>query len=98
VQVLDLGCGKGRNLYFSHLPITPKDSLIGCDIGPLDGAARKFPERMFIQARGEALPFRDAHFDSVVCLLALPYMHIPRAFAEARQTFLERSSLALYSQ
>ena len=36
----------------------------------------------FINARGEALPFRDASFDLIICRVALPYMHLFRTVSE----------------
>lgn len=83
MKVLDLGCGQGKRL--DHVGISCADEVIGADLIPLSTAQHRYPERRFVQARGEALPFRDSTFDAVVCLLALPYMDIPLALSEVRR-------------
>jgi ubiquinone/menaquinone biosynthesis C-methylase UbiE len=39
-------------------------------------------------ARGESLPLADGSIDGVLCWLALPYMHIPRALAEIHRVLV----------
>jgi ubiquinone/menaquinone biosynthesis C-methylase UbiE len=61
-RVLDLGSGTGRNL-----PLLPPGS-VGVDPArdSLRRARRRAPRARLVQARAEALPFRDAAFDTAV--------------------------------
>jgi ubiquinone/menaquinone biosynthesis C-methylase UbiE len=61
-RVLDIGCGTGRNL-----PLLPRGT-VGVDPAgdPLRRARRRAPGARLVQARAEALPFRDGIFDTVV--------------------------------
>jgi ubiquinone/menaquinone biosynthesis C-methylase UbiE len=85
VHVLDLGCGTGTSL--AHLGVLPTDKVVGVDVRAeaLAVGRRRFPERTFCCARGEALPMPDASFDRVVAKLALPYMDIPRVLVEVHR-------------
>jgi SAM-dependent methyltransferase len=46
-----------------------------------------------VQARAEVLPFADASFERVVCLLAMPYMNIPAAVREIHRILVDGGSL-----
>jgi ubiquinone/menaquinone biosynthesis C-methylase UbiE len=83
MRVLDLGCGFGTEL--TSFGVSPADVVFGIDraFEPLQSAAKSFPSRRFVQAQGEALPFRDQAFQRVTSRLALPYMNIPAALGEA---------------
>ena len=64
-RTLDLGCGTGRNL-----PLYPDDRrVVGIDPEwrSLRRARERAPGAPLVQARAEALPFRPATFDTVVC-------------------------------
>ncbi|MFI5184023.1 MAG: class I SAM-dependent methyltransferase [Vicinamibacteria bacterium] len=63
-QVLDLGCGTGRNLPLFRSGVR----VIALDPCPqaLRKARRRAPGIPLVRARAEALPFRDGSFDSVV--------------------------------
>jgi len=80
--VLDLGCGRGRNIVITSL--ATGDEVIGVDIAldRLQAAAKRHTSRSFIQADAEQLPFGDEAFRCIVCQVAMPYMNIPVALAE----------------
>jgi ubiquinone/menaquinone biosynthesis C-methylase UbiE len=85
---LDLGCGAGTPLV--RLGVSAADEVVGVDINEsaLATARERFPSRRFQLASAESLPFRDASFDRVVSSVALPYMNIPKALAEARRVLV----------
>ena len=74
---LDLGCGTGRNL-----PLLPEGAR-GVGVDPcgesLDRARRRSPAAFLVQARAEALPFKDGCFDTVACGLVLCSVSDPPA-------------------
>lgn len=63
-HVLDVGCGTGRNLPMYGGGI----AAVGLDprLQLLDAARRRAPAAQLVAASAEALPFRDATFDTVV--------------------------------
>jgi ubiquinone/menaquinone biosynthesis C-methylase UbiE len=68
-RTLDLGCGTGRNL-----PLLPPGArAVGVDpcAQSLARARRRSPAALLVQARAEALPFRDGAFDTVASGLVL---------------------------
>ncbi len=78
-RTLDLGCGTGRNL-----PLFPEAArAVGVDPCPqtLAKARRRSPGALLVQARAEALPFRDGAFDTVVSGLVLCSVSDPPAAA-----------------
>jgi ubiquinone/menaquinone biosynthesis C-methylase UbiE len=82
-QTLDLGCGTGRNL-----PLLEGARAVGLDpsLAALRRARRRAAGIPLVQARAEALPFRDAAFDTVVSGLVLCSVADPsRALAEVRR-------------
>ncbi len=85
MRVLDLGCGTGSPPLRANL--SPDDEVIGIDVNEQSPviARQRFPGRMFVQARGEQLPFRDGHFERLVSAIALPYMNIPRTLAQVHR-------------
>lgn len=82
MRVLDLGCGSGRDL--ASWGVTASDQVTGLDIDNicLLTAKARFCNRLYVQGRGECLPFGNESFDRVVSALALPYTKIPETLAE----------------
>jgi len=75
-RVLDLGCGTGRTL-----PLLSADTrAVGLEPSwaALERARRRAPRFPFVVGRAEALPFRDATFDTVVSGLAFCSVEDPR--------------------
>jgi ubiquinone/menaquinone biosynthesis C-methylase UbiE len=67
-RVLDLGCGTGRNL-----PLLPAGTrAVGLEPSwpAIERARRRAPRVALVVGRAEALPFRDAAFDTVLSGLA----------------------------
>ncbi len=86
-RVLEIGCGAGQE-FFSFLE-NSHANCFGVDIAPELGKVtknvfgNKFSERVsFIRSKGETLPFTDASFDVILCLVAIPYMNNRQVIAE----------------
>jgi ubiquinone/menaquinone biosynthesis C-methylase UbiE len=91
-RVLEVGCGTGRNLP-RYAPGTP---LVAIDPHPqnLARARRRAPAVPLVQARAEALPFRDGAFGTVVASLVLCSVDDPpRALAELRRALAPGGTL-----
>jgi ubiquinone/menaquinone biosynthesis C-methylase UbiE len=81
-RVLDVGCGAGQTLIASALASGRESFGVDVDAGAL-GLGRAYSAELRLAcASGEALPFRDASFDLVVCRVALPFMHVGTAVSE----------------
>jgi SAM-dependent methyltransferase len=91
---LDLGSGTGRNL-----PLFPRGTrAVAVDPHPdaLARARRRAPGVLLVAARAEALPFREATFDTVVCGLVLCSVDDPRAaLGELRRVLRADGTLRL---
>jgi ubiquinone/menaquinone biosynthesis C-methylase UbiE len=75
-RVLDLGCGTGRNLAL----LPPGARAIGLDPSwdAIQRARRRAPRVPLVLGRAEALPFRDAAFDTVLSGLVFCTVPDPR--------------------
>ncbi len=95
VQLLDLGCGSGRDL--TSWGVTASDKVMGIDIdGRRLAAARvRFPNRTYLQGAGECLPFVDESFDRVISGVALPYMNIQKTLTEIHRILVPGGRLSL---
>lgn len=87
ISVLDIGCGTG-SLAELILPSLPGARVFGCDLAfpMLRRAGEKLGQRLtgLAVADCEALPFRDASFDSAVSSLTYQWAgDLSSAFAEA---------------
>jgi ubiquinone/menaquinone biosynthesis C-methylase UbiE len=90
-RILDLGCGTGDS--WRCIPNKVENCrIIGIDLQQdrVRTANLKYGNRgwSYLCARGEAIPLADASIDGVICEVALPYMHIPRALAELRRVLV----------
>ena len=65
-RLLDVGCGTGISTDFNC-------NCVGVDTSEelLKIAREKFPEKEFIRAKAESLPFPDNYFDFVISLTAV---------------------------
>jgi ubiquinone/menaquinone biosynthesis C-methylase UbiE len=77
--------------------ITASDQVTGLDIDAtcLFLATIRLPKPHYVQGAGECLPFGNESFEHIVCAVALPYMDIPRALAEACRTLGPGGRLSL---
>src|SRR5512146_1753520 len=76
-RVLELGCGTGRNLPF-YPPGTP---IVAVEphAATLAKARGRAPGALLVQARVEALPFKDGSFETVVSALVFCSVDDPAA-------------------
>jgi ubiquinone/menaquinone biosynthesis C-methylase UbiE len=89
-QVLDLGCGNGRNSVYAtqnNLPVIGVDisgSMVSIARSKYKELAAKSPlmDAQFIRSDLEALPFSDNSMDAAVCVATLH--HIPSGAARSK--------------
>ncbi len=99
-DVFELGCGGGINLEF-YDPARV-NSLTGIDPTPalLDDSRRLAQERGlnadFRDGVGEAIPFPDAHFDTVVTTFTLCSVNDPVAVAKEIRRILKPGGRAIF--
>jgi ubiquinone/menaquinone biosynthesis C-methylase UbiE len=96
-RILDLGCGSGRTLAKFGWLVGADEQVVGVDIRSesLRIARQDYPQRCFLSARGENLPFPDASFETVLCHVALPYMDISKALSEIERVLVPGGTLRL---
>ncbi len=93
-RVLDVGCGTGRTLALLSTPGPP----VGIDpcLPSLLTARLRAPRARLVQARGEALPFRDGVFDTVLSgLVFCSVGDAPAALGEVRRVLRPGGSFRL---
>jgi ubiquinone/menaquinone biosynthesis C-methylase UbiE len=92
---LDLGCGSGQDLI--PWGVTASDDITGIDIenSRLSIAKTRFPNRAYVRAAGECLPFGNESFDRVISAVALPYMNIQKTLAGIHRILVPGGSLSL---
>lgn len=93
-QVLELGCGTGRNL-----PLYPDSAQVVAldpDLAALTRARKRAPGALFVVARAEALPFADTQFDTVVSGLVFCSVSDPdRGLGEIRRVLRPEGQLRM---
>ncbi|HET9597943.1 MAG TPA: class I SAM-dependent methyltransferase [Anaeromyxobacteraceae bacterium] len=83
-RVLEIGCGTGRNL--TRYPAAARPVAVDPFAANLARARARAPGARLVQARAEALPFRDGAFRTAVSSLVLCSVDDPpRALAELRR-------------
>lgn len=102
-RVLDVGCGVGQTLVALNLPPDVEAHGVDIDAKAVSYGQDHFPALQLRVASGHALPYPNEYFDLVLCRVALPYMHVPRALAEFHrvlqrggQLWLTRHSLGMF--
>jgi len=93
-RTLDVGCGTGRNLPLYAAGVR----VIGLDPSrdALDKARRRAPRASLIQGDAQALPFRDAVFDTVVSGLVFCSVPDPaRGLAEVKRVLRPGGALRM---
>jgi ubiquinone/menaquinone biosynthesis C-methylase UbiE len=95
LRVLDLGCGSGCDLASWGVPASDEVTGLDIDDSRLAIAKVRFPNRIYLKAAGECLPFDDESFDRVVSSLALPYMNIHKTLAEIYRILVPGGGLSL---
>ena len=79
-RVLDVSTGTGEAAFMALPIVGASGFVIGADISPamLEGARARLNEPVFrpVATDGQALPFRDASFDCVICQLGLQFFQI----------------------
>jgi ubiquinone/menaquinone biosynthesis C-methylase UbiE len=95
MRVLDVGCGVGNPPVRANL--FPSDDVIGIDVSEerLVVAKSRFPERTFLRAQGERLPFKSEYFLKVVSAVALPFMNISRTLEEIQRVLVPGGTIFL---
>ena len=95
MRILDLGCGWGLDL--ADWGVSSADEVTGIDIDEkrLAVARTRFPNRSYLRAAGEQLPFENEIFDRVIASVAVPYMDIPRTLAQIYRTLAPGGSISL---
>ena len=89
-RILDVATGPGEAASMALDRVGPSGLVVGADISVamLDAANTRFADRRFrpVATDGQALPFADGTFDSVICQLGLMFFPDPaRGLKEFRR-------------
>lgn len=96
-KVIDIGCGRGGNLFYIN-SCFDTDILVGIDLSYQNILFCKSKEEKinFIQADAEKLPFGDMTFDVVLNIeSALHYPNVERFYLEVER-ILEKNGVFIY--
>jgi ubiquinone/menaquinone biosynthesis C-methylase UbiE len=99
-RILDVSTGTGEAALVALQAIGASGLVIGVDVAPamLTCARERLTDPSFspVAADGQALPFKDASFDAVVCQLGLQFFPDPaRGLAEFRRVLRPGASVGL---
>jgi ubiquinone/menaquinone biosynthesis C-methylase UbiE len=99
-RVLDVSTGTGEAARMALPLVGTEGVVVGADISPemLTSARARLHGSPFlpVAADGQALPFRDASFDAVVCQLGLQFFPDPaRGVAEFRRVLRDDGRVAI---
>src|SRR5262245_2743282 len=99
-RVRDVSTGTGEAALLALPIVGASGFVIGADIAPamLAGAQARVHAPLFwpVAADGQALPFRDASFDSVICQLGLQFFPNPAlGLVEFRRVLRRGGSVAV---
>src|SRR5262245_21724917 len=99
-RILDVATGPGEAAAVALSQIGPSGLVVGADISVamLHAAVSRFADQRFrpIAADGQALPFADGTFDSVICQLGLMFFPNPaRGLEEFRRVLRARGRVAV---
>jgi len=91
-QLLDVGCGSKP---FAPVLAGQVERYIGVDLPASEDLSRTSERQPGSFARAEALPFRDASFDTLLSLSVINYLVEPRAFLVEGARVLKPGGVAL---
>jgi SAM-dependent methyltransferase len=99
-RVLDVSTGTGEAAIVALKAVGASGLVIGVDIAPamLTSARERLNDAAFqpVAADGQALPFKDASFDAVVCQLGLQFFPDPaRGLTEFRRVLRPGASASI---
>jgi ubiquinone/menaquinone biosynthesis C-methylase UbiE len=99
-RILDLATGPGEAASMALDRVGPSGLVVGADISVamLDAANTRFADRRFqaVATDGQALPFADGTFDSVICQLGLMFFPDPaRGLEKFRRVLQPRRRAAV---
>lgn len=99
-RVLDVSTGTGEAALMALPIVGATGFVIGADISPamLDVARERLHDSLFwsVAADAQALPFKDASFDSVICQLGLQFFPNPAlGLAEFRRVLRSDGTVAV---
>ena len=99
-RILDIATGPGEAAALALSQIGPSGLVVGADISVamLRAANARFADQRFrpVVADGQALPFANGTFDSVICQLGLMFFPDPaRGLAEFRRVLRPRGRAAV---
>src|SRR4029453_10876633 len=99
-RILDVATGPGEAAAIALSKIGPSGLVVGVDISVamLHAANSRFADQRFrpVAADGQALPFADGTFDSVICQLGLMFFPDPaRGLEEFRRVLRPRHRAAV---
>ena len=99
-RVLDVATGTGEAALMALPIVGASGFVVGADLSPamLKAARARLNEPLFwpVAADGQALPFRDANFDCVICQLGLQFFPDPSlGLAEFRRVLRNSGRVAV---